>query len=190
MGEERDSQGRVSPESVDATEAKRAVASRPKWHRIYYLLAAFDVVTVAVSLYIVAHLIGTSQRSVLVNQEWTDRMNTYWRLQELAMAVNAPGNDVFDSGDIEAESEKLHAALRLWDEHVALLQEDVKTNMPPAEAAPLQEALKRVESVMPEIVDQANSVFSSLRQHRPDLAGQRMAAMDRRYVTLLGAMDQ
>lgn len=180
----------TAPELPITAEASPKLTFRPKWYRIYYLLAAFDVITVAVSLYIVAHLIGAHERSILVNREWADRMNTYWRLEELATAVNAPGNDVFDSRDVETESEKLHAAIRLWDEHVVLLQDDLRTSLPPAEAAPLQEALKRVASLTPEMVDHANSVFLYLRQHRSDLAGQRMAAMDRRYATLLAAMDQ
>lgn len=190
MVEERDSPMKAAPESPVTAEAGATPASRPKWHRLYYLLAAFDLITVAVSLYVVAHLVGTYEQSVLVNQEWADRMNTYWRLEELATAVNAPGNNVFDSRDVEAESGKFRAALRLWGEHVVLLEEDVRDNFPPAEAAPLQEALKRVASVMGEMVDQTHSVFLYLRAHRPDLAGQRMAAMDRRYATLLAAMDQ
>lgn len=190
MVEKRDNQMSAAPESPIAPEVSSTRTVRPKWHRIYYLLATFDVVTVAVSLYIVAHLVGAYQQSVMVNQEWAGRINTYRRLDELTVAVNAPGNDVFDSGDIEAESEKLHAALRLWDEHVALLEEDLRTNLPPAEAAPLQEALKRIESMMPEMVDQANSIFLYLRQHRPDLAGRQMAAMDRSHAKLLVAVDQ
>ncbi|MBI2884228.1 MAG: PAS domain S-box protein, partial [Candidatus Methylomirabilis oxyfera] len=190
MGEESDRQMGVAPESSIATEASAKPRSRPKWHRIYYLLAIFDIVTIAIGLYIVAHLVGAYKQSVRVNQEWAGRINAYRRLDELAGAVNAPPNDVFDSHDVETESEKLRAALRLWDEQIALLQDELRDHVAPAEAAPLQEALKPVASAMAEMVDQGNSVFSYLREHRPDLAGQRMAAMDRNYAKLQASIDQ
>lgn len=190
MVEESDRQMSGGPESPIATEARATLASRPTWHRIYYLLAVFNVATVAVSLYIVAHLVGTYKLSVQVNQEWTGRMNGYERLDELAAIANAPGNDVFESRDVEAESERLRSAIRLWGEQIAWLQEDLRAHVPPAEAAPLQEGLKSAASVMTKMVNDTKLVFSHIREHHPDLAGMRMAVMDRTYANILVTIDQ
>jgi signal transduction histidine kinase len=187
--EKRNGRMRVAPESTIKAETGAEPIFRSKWHRIYYLLAAFDVLTVAVSFYIVAHLIGAYQQSVRVNQEWTGRMNAYERLNELAAAVNAPGNDVFDSGDVETESEKHRAALHLWGEHLAFLQEDLRADVAPTVAAPLQETLKDAASAMAEMVNDAKLVFSHIKEHHPDLAGIRMAAMDRTYAKILVTID-
>ncbi|MCZ7627493.1 MAG: GAF domain-containing sensor histidine kinase [Candidatus Methylomirabilis sp.] len=190
MSEPGNKQAAGTPGSVIAAEASAAPVSRQTWHRTYYLLAAFDVLTVAVSLYIVAHLIGTYEEAVRVNQEWTVRMSGYERLDELAAAVNTPGNDVFESRDPEAESERFDASLRVWGKHLALLQEDVRANVAPTVAAPLQEGLQVVAFAMTGMVDDARLVFSHMKEHHPDLAGMRMAAMDRAYTKVLEAVDR
>jgi signal transduction histidine kinase len=190
MVEERNSRMKVTAESTITAEPSVKPASRPKWHRIYYLLAAFDVITVVVSLYVLSQVMSTYQRSVRVNQEWAGRLETYEGLEELATAVNAPGNDVFDSLDAETESEKLRAAFRLFDERIARIQEELQANVGPTEAAPLQESLKTVASTMAQMVDEAHLIFSHFRQHRPDSAGKRMAIMDRKYAAVRTAVGQ
>lgn len=115
MVEERNSRMRAAPESTITAETSATPVSRPQWHRIYYLLAAFNVITVVASFYILSQVLNTHQRSVQVNQEWTDRLNSYGGLNQLTATVNAPGNDVFDSPNVEIESEKLRAASSLFE---------------------------------------------------------------------------
>lgn len=184
---------RAAPESTITAETDTRAVSMPKWHRIYYLLAAFDVVTVVVILSILSQVMSTHERSVRVHQEWAGRLDTYEELDELAAAVNAPGNNVFHSLNVETESEKLRTAFRLFNERIARMQEELQANAPLTEAAPLQEALKTIASTMARMVDEANLIFSHMRQYRPDLAGKRMAVMDRTYAdvsTALGRLRQ
>src|SRR5258705_13793667 len=86
-----------------ATPARR----RPKWYMLYYLLAALDVVAVLSSLTPNQRMMEIYVDSVATSQQWENREERYANLAELARAVNAPGNHVFDSRDVPPESARL-----------------------------------------------------------------------------------
>src|SRR5712691_6003923 len=104
----------------------RSRGPRPGWHRLYYVLAAFDVLTVVLSLLVSHQIRGIYANSVEVNQVWGQRLSDFSDLGQLAQGVNAPGNDVFDTLDVESESAKMRAALAVFDERVASLHADVR----------------------------------------------------------------
>src|SRR3954462_7861333 len=91
-----------------------------QWHRVYYLLAAFDVLTVSMSLWVNTRIMAIYRASIEVNRAWDELLHETSALGQLAGAVNAPGNDVFLSGDVEAESVK---ARRAWTAFAARLDE-------------------------------------------------------------------
>ncbi|MCY7324173.1 MAG: hypothetical protein LH660_20815, partial [Phormidesmis sp. CAN_BIN36] len=78
--------------------------SKPRWHLVYYLLAVFDLLTVATSLYLNHRLMDSYATSVEVNQVWAERLQTYSDLAQKASEVNAPGNDIFDSHNVAFET--------------------------------------------------------------------------------------
>ena len=67
-------------------------------------------------------------RSVAVNQEWAERLAEYSELGKLAQSVNAPGNDVFDSLEVEAESARMQVALDAFHQRMAQLRGEVQAN--------------------------------------------------------------
>jgi hypothetical protein len=87
---------------IDARPGR--AGQRPKWYLLYYLLAAFDIVTVLACLTLNHLVLQNYVNSVGKSREWANREDQYAHLAELARAVNAPGNDVFDSRDVDAES--------------------------------------------------------------------------------------
>ena len=70
----------------------------PKWHVIYYLLAAFDILTVSGSLYLNHQVMGIYRDSVHSNQQWANLLGEITELGSLAQLTNAPCNDIFDNG--------------------------------------------------------------------------------------------
>src|SRR3954447_19296732 len=80
--------------------------SRVQWHCAYYLLAAFDVLTVSMSLWVNTRIMAIYGASIEVNRAWDELLHDTSALGRLAGAVNAPGDDVFFSGDVGAESAK------------------------------------------------------------------------------------
>jgi PAS domain S-box-containing protein len=161
---------------------------RPKWHRLYYLLAAFDLFTVVLSLILNHETRGVFARSVEVNQVWGQRLADYSELGQLAAAVDAPGNDIFDSLDLATETARFRTALEQYEQRFAALREEVRTDVGEAEAARVLTDFDAVAEAMADMTWQAESIFSYFAQSQPGEAARRMATMDRTYAQVNTAM--
>jgi signal transduction histidine kinase len=160
----------------------------PKWHYLYFVLAAFDVFTVCAGLYLTHSIMSIYSRSVEVNQTWAERVLAYSHLGELAAAVNAPGNDVFDSDDVETENARMRAAMQAFDLNLAKLRAEAQMNLAPTDAQPLIAHLERVSAAMDSMTGEAQLIFSFVRAREPHRAGKRMATMDKKYGVVNSAL--
>src|SRR6266851_2063969 len=158
--------------TVPAVGSRRS--SRPKWHRLYYLLAAFDLITVVLSLGLNHETRGTFARSVAVNQVWGQRLADSSELQQLAAAADAPGNDIFDSLDVAHESERLRVALGAYQARFAALREEARTNLAGDDGVRILGDLDAVEESMAEMTSQAELIFSFFAQGEPGEAARWM----------------
>jgi len=163
---------------------------RPKWYLLYYLLAALDVVTVLASLTLTQAMMQIYVDSVATSQRWAVREEEYADLSELARAVNAPGNDVFDSRQVEAESTRLHAALNVFNAHFDATRAEVARNASPEEAVPLLASFDEIQIAMQEMTAEALLIFSYFENGHADKAGERMATMDRKYARVHQALSR
>lgn len=160
----------------------------PRWHYLYFVLAAFDVLTVCAGLTVTHSIMGIYRESVAVSQTWAERANSYSALGELAAAVNGPGNDVFRSHDPDAESRKAQEAKRDFDKEFGVLREELRANLTPEEAAPLLAKLTAVATAMEAMTEEARLIFASYRANRTDRAAERMATMDDRFAAVNRAL--
>jgi C4-dicarboxylate-specific signal transduction histidine kinase len=171
-------------------KVEAAKPRKMRWHHLYYLLAAFDLVTISFSLYLNHRLMDIHDTSVKVNQEWASRLNQFSDLAQLAGAVNAPGNDVFDSQNVEAESARLREALNHFNAELTVAESNLFSVVAPTQTAALNQDLNLLRGSMKEMVDEAELIFSFFRQSKPEKAGERMATMDRKYAKLNGGFAQ
>ena len=157
-----------------ATSASgNAVAAKtPRWHLVYYVLAAFDLLTVAVSLYLSHGLVEIHTRSL-------EAADSFAAVRRLAGEVNAPGNDVFDSHDPAAERKRLLASL---PDFVAALSAAQKA------AAVSDQDIRSVVTAMQNMVAEADGILDLFLAGKGSTAGTRMATMDRRYADLNAAI--
>lgn len=165
----------------DSKPTAPPTAPRPRWYLLYFVLAALDVVTVLASLMINQQMMQIYLDAVDVNREWSVRHGKYIELGQLASAVNAPGNDVFDSQDVAAESLRMRAALQKFDEQFAEARADVRGNVGAEHAPRLLADFEAIRLAMREMVDEANQIFGYFAKGEGKLAGQRMATMDRKF---------
>ena len=175
------------PDGPDRSDA----APRPRipWHIVYYLLAAFDVLTVSASVYVTRRLLDVSLESVARNREWGTHIDEYAGLRRLAADVNAPGNDVFDSHDAAAESVRLARARAAFSERVDLLRRHL-TAVHPAEAGLLLARLADVTRALDAMAREAEVTIAAFASGETAHAARRMAAMDRSYAGLLAVLDE
>jgi two-component system, sensor histidine kinase and response regulator len=177
-----------APRASGLTAVEVARPSRPKWHRLYYLLAAFDLFTVVLSLVLNHQTRGVFARSIEVNQVWSQRLADYSELGQLAAAVDAPGNDIFDSLDVGSETARFQAALQRYDERFAVLREEVQASAAEAGAGRVLADFDVVAQAMSNMTQEAESIFAFFAQGEPGEAARRMATMDRTYAMVNTAM--
>ncbi len=153
----------------------------PRWHLVYLALAAFDLVTVLVSLTLSHNLMAMYARSAEVNTEWARRVSDISHLGDLAQATNAPGNDVFDSKDVPVERTRRDEALGLFEVQLGNIRRDLDTRIRETEARRIGEALSVTETAMQDMLIEAEMIFTAFANGNPGAAGERMASMDRAY---------
>jgi PAS domain S-box-containing protein len=157
------------------------------WHVIYYVLAAFDVLTVSASLYLSDRVFDSYNHAVEQNQEWARHVDEYAELQRLAAAVNAPGNDVFDTHDVVAESARMARARVAFATRLTQLRRHLFDVHPDSDGRELLARFDALDEAMSEMTTEAETIFAEFAAGEPEQAGRRMAAMDRKYANVLSA---
>ena len=142
------------------------------------------MLAVAIGLDLSHRLLAIYAESVRINREWSNRLGSYSDLGELAAAVNAPGNDVFDTHDVAAESANLDKAMARFSEKMRELREEANSRVPVTEAAALLQQLELVQDAMHEMTGEARLIFSCFRDNQPDEAGKRIATLNRKFAHL------
>jgi PAS domain S-box-containing protein len=169
-------------------EGFRGKKREPKWHLIYYVLAAFDLLTISGSLLLNHEIMQVYTGSVEMNKELSDIQGRFIDLGRLASVVNAPGNDVFDSGDVAAEHARRDIALRRFERSLAILRSEVQERLEPADAPPLVERLDEIETAMGAMIAESDRIFALFHQKKTEEAGHRMATMDRTYARVTNSV--
>ena len=162
----------------------QSVKGAPRWHLVYLALAAFDLLTVLITLSLSHNLMAMYTGAVEVNTEWAQRVKAISHLGDLAQAVNAPGNDVFDTHDVPAERTHRDAAIKAFNAHMATVTADLAARTSSDEQTRIGGALDVTRDAMVDMTAEAERIFAYFEQSNPDSAGERMASMDRAYARL------
>jgi PAS domain S-box-containing protein len=181
---------------TDDNQARPPRRAMPKWHRVYYLLVAFDVLVVSLGLLFSHQIVKIYNHSIATNQEWVNRLDRFSQLGTLAGVVNAPGNNVFETHDIDVESLKMQAALGAFNEWMRSVEVDVRTKIDQEvsrdssirqEVEELAADLAAMNTAISSMTDESTLVFNHLREDRLELAGRRMASMNQKYAIVRSA---
>ena len=146
---------------------KRDPTRQRQWHRVYYGLALFDVLVVAMGLLLNHQIINTHNEAIRQNQVWENRMDQYLDLGTLA-------------GDVATETARRDAAVDIYRTQLGLLRRDMR-GIKPEFAQILEADLDVLDKRMADMTGEADLIFGHFQRGHPDLAGSRMAEMDRRY---------
>jgi signal transduction histidine kinase len=171
--------------SAAKPSSSRASARRaPKWHLIYYVLAMFDLAAISGSLALSYQIAAIYRDSVEVNQNWAGHLAALSALGQHAGAVNAPGNDIFDSKNVALEEKRQETALDEYNRHFAALSADILRDTTAQRRLDLEVRLANIQGAMNDMLAEANSIFAFFRKNDAENAGRRMATMDRKFADL------
>lgn len=167
--------------SVPGDAPKREPLRRRRLDLIYFALAGFDLLTIGFTLLLSNHIMNLYEASVNRSAVWSARVGQVVQLAQHAQEANAPGNDVFDSGDVARERARRDAGLALYvrqRDEVLLALRAVETG---ENAALVNDHLHAADQRMNEMMLEADRIFAEIEAGDDHAAGRRMATMDRIY---------
>lgn len=177
-----------------AQPAIRQPLRRRRLDLIYFALAAIDLVTILLTLFLSNHLMTLYQRSVARSAFWSARVGELVELAQFAQATNAPGNDVFDSHDAALERTRRDAALQRYERQREMILADFAAGIVSEGEVRVADRMRAADRHMAEMVREGDRIFAEIDAGRHGDAGRRMATMDRIYArlsrTLLDAIIQ
>jgi len=162
----------------------RSNGAKNRLHLVYFGLAAFDILTISCTLFLSHQIMSIHERGVMASRSWAERLGHITELGSLAQQTNAPGNDVFDSHDAPLERGRRDEALAAFEAQRVKLIDELEATVSEEERAPIVAALGATHVAMGDMIDEADAIFQEIQRGRPDLAGRRMATMDRIYGVL------
>jgi len=166
----------VSSESVIKKDA-------PRWHYIYYALAGFDLVTVVATLILSITILNIYTSSVDENNAWATRAGHLSDLSLVLVRVNTPGNDVFESGDPQAEEQRLKQYHAEFGVLFKQIDEDIRSLDNKALSTLLLSNMRKVQEKEQAILKEARNIFQLYQNNEQNRAGMRMAIMDQHFAS-------
>jgi signal transduction histidine kinase len=156
-------------------------AKSPTWHRVYYALGAFNVVSVLAAIALSYIAMSGFSESIAVNEEWADRLGHYSELAQMASRADAPGNDVFETQDVDGEVAHLATYRAAFERDYQAAVDELTRNTSPTVSAPLIGKLAAAHAAFELMMHEADLTFAAFRGNDRGAAGQHMAAMDRQF---------
>src|SRR5215468_1866757 len=158
---------------------------RPKWHLLYYVLAAIVTLTICGSLYLNHSVREIYQGSVALNQEWAQRHSQLLQLAQMAQDVNAPGNDVFDDHDADKQRELRDAALANFETQLVQLRQELVSKPATSAVRSLISSLYEINAAMDTMTSTTDLIFVYIKNGQPEQAAHYNATMDRAFGQVL-----
>jgi signal transduction histidine kinase/ActR/RegA family two-component response regulator len=153
----------------------------PKWHYLYYVLAGYDLLAIVLSLVLMHNVMTNYETSVSESRRWANSVGQLSQLAGLAQAVNAPGNDVFDTANPASERAKVSKAVIAFDAHMRRLSGGLDRSSNSSFHQANAADLKVIDLAMAKMRVEADTIFSHFEKGDAVAAGKRMASMDRAY---------
>jgi signal transduction histidine kinase len=178
----------VPDEGVTAVAADGGEAAPPRipWHVVYYLLAAFGVLTVCASLLLSRRFVEASLGAVAENQEWARHLDESASLQPLGSEAYAPVRDVLESREVAREAARMTAARSAVADRLEGLRRHV-SDRHAADAAPVLAKIQALGESIHAMEAEADAMFRSLAADDAREAERRAAAVERRHAGVVSA---
>jgi PAS domain S-box-containing protein len=146
--------------------------------KIYYVLATFIALTVLVSAYLNFHLVRTERDIVATNERSAAGIAWVGLIEDVAGEADAPGNDIFTSGDLAGETARQEAASEKFRKVMQESPSDISKD------AHLLKELRDVDDAMSVMRRETGEIFRFYGLRQIDSAAASMAKMDRHYANV------
>lgn len=160
---------------------RRLGVASGNWHRVYYLLALFDVLTVAGGLLLTHRFTDMIRDSVAVNKGWADRMVAYSTLGTLASDVNTTAVDIFKNPDADLPERRLAETDAVFSRAWERARDEADHSLKDPTRQVILRELETVAVAKEEMVVAARRIVASVRANQPVLAEHSLVELHQRH---------
>src|SRR5690242_8738196 len=158
------------PSISPSTGAGPKPISRPSYNWVYYPLALSLVLIVAISLYLNHELTEVYEAQISFVQTTTNRTGRLLELRRASSDVEDAGTNVLSEEDLAVGPERVQEALKVFNDRVASLRNDLKSSPDKDETGPWLHELDQVEKSVAEMGAYDNQIFGFQKQNDHALA--------------------
>ncbi|MCE2993697.1 MAG: ATP-binding protein [Candidatus Jidaibacter sp.] len=158
----------------------------PRWHYVYYALAWFNIITIAFSIFLTTSIMNIYNDVEKINIMWSDVQADIAALSRYSTYANAPGNDVFDTKDINLESLKLDEySKQFYQNHKAVIKNLNSFAIDELSGDEIKHRNVLLQNLSAALLSfnglntEAKNIFSKMKEGENNKAAEYMAAMDR-----------
>jgi signal transduction histidine kinase/DNA-binding response OmpR family regulator len=162
---------------------------KPGWHRFYFVLAVFNLITVAVGLYLSHSLANVYDEVAQTNERWAQRLSAYSILGDSVSGLNLSGHDVFAGRDGPRYEALLRRRVEAFGVEYASVRDELDRDSSP-DAQRLRAPLEQLNTLAHRLTVQTAKIFSALHAGRKQTVVNELADFDRRYAEFNRAQSQ
>jgi signal transduction histidine kinase len=138
---------------------KRGKRTRHRWHYLYYLLAAFNLLTMTYSMYLNSKMHAAFNESVSYGQKWHARFEGFNELLDLAMRIKVPMDRLFQTGDVGRARSDMHVANLRFNNHLGERLRDLTEEAELIKAETLLSRVGEARQSINKVTDLAELLF-------------------------------
>ncbi len=170
-----------------------------RWQYFYFVFAFCDLLAICIMLYMSHIHLNEYSHIVNSNVKTMSILKATGNLLEYAQKSNAPGNNIFESLDVEKEKREFLVATREFDRQLLSFYEHIYSPLDRQssdemnnkdEKLLIRKLIDEVQVKMLAMKDATWNIFFQVEKKKLKMAGSLMADMDRKYGDLIHSIEK
>ena len=177
----------TSPAPRNLTALKGAIKARQghRWHLLYYVLAAFNILTVGLTLRLNHQMQDAFAGSVEVSHAWDRRLRDYSDLVSLAQVVQARCNDAFTARELAGQRREVQQAHQSFKAKVRAKRGEAIVTVEGNESRKLLEEFDKLSVAVEGMVGTAEDFFDRFATDTPEQSARRLINVNRDFARIM-----
>jgi signal transduction histidine kinase/DNA-binding response OmpR family regulator len=164
--------------------AIRPPTQRVAWPYLYATAAILILLIVGLDQYLGVQVNSSFSRSIEADRQWALRLSVLSDLRKVASDANAPANDIFASGNVDAERKRLYVATAQFERSMADAIALYNSHAVPAERQKMLQGLDQTAQHMRRMTELAEQTLARYSVKQVDTSARLMVEVDRSYTRL------
>lgn len=178
-----------SPDAPKEKQEKQA-RQRHQWHLLYYVLAAFNLLTVAFTIRLNHQMQEAFASSVEVSSAWDRRLRDYGDLINTAQSVQARCNNVFITRDATKQRDEMRVVYSGFKNRIRVKRGEALVAIESVESRKLIEDFDKLRNAVDTMVETAEELFDRFPTDKPEEAARRLVNVNRDYAGIMSVLSE